>query len=481
MSRIAGKIVDRRDFLKNAGRGALMAPVVASLNGLGLAQAAKAQEPIPARPHRAKAMEGGPKVSLNVRDLGAIGDGKTKDTMALQQAIDRCAALGGGEVVVPAGDYATGALELRSGVLLRVGDGASLLGSGDMADYAITQVRWEGHWIKGYSALISAIDSDELGITGPGRIVASDAIKGRVEHATGMRLPALLEFTNCRRVNVENCFTSQAGMWSIHPVYSENVTFKNLVIHSGADGIDVDSCKHVVIDGCTFETGDDCISLKSGRGEEGYTINRPTEDVRIANCTFTDRTFACVGIGSETSAGIRNVVVEHCKCLGARSHAIYIKSRPGRGAFVENVTVNDLEVSGAKQGFLRLNNLNSGKQDEFPVPGDEGIPKFGEFHFSNIRVTDVPALVQATEIHPLKPLIGFSLTNVTGTCKSGIALANMKNVVIRNMKVTGFDGPLLSIENVTGVGLAGAAKIDAAKMPKVPEAAPVPEKPYDLH
>ncbi len=479
MSRITSRIVDRRDFLKNAGQGALMAPVVASLSGLGLAQAANALEPPLTRPH-SKPIEGGPKVRLNVRDLGAVGDGKTKDTLALQQAIDRCAVLGGGEVVVPAGDYATGALELRSHVVLRIEDGASLLGSGEMSDYPVTQVRWEGHWIKGYSALISAIDSEDLGITGPGKIVASDAIKGRVERATGMRLPALLEFTNCRKVNVENCFTSQTGMWSIHPVYSENVTFKNVVVNSGADGIDVDSCKHVMIDGCTFETGDDCISLKSGRGEEGYTINRPTEDVHIANCTFTDRNFACVGIGSETSAGIRNVVVEHCKCLGARSHAIYIKSRPGRGAFVEDISVNDLDVSGAKQGFLRLNNLNSGKQDEFPVPGDEGIPKFGEFHFSNIRVTDVPALVQATEIHPRKPLIGFSLTNVTGTCKSGIALANMKNVVIRNVKATGFDGPLLSIDNVMGVGLAGAAKIDPAKMPKVPEAVQAQEKKYEL-
>ena len=270
-------------------------------------------------------------------------------------------------------------------------------------------------------------------------------------------------------------------MWSIHPVYCENVTFKNVAIQSGADGIDVDSCKHVVIDGCEFGTGDDCISLKSGRGAEGNIINRPTEDVRISNCTFADSHFACVGIGSETSAGIRNVHIDHCKCTAARTHALYIKSRPGRGAFVEDIFVNDFEASGAQQGFLRLNNLNSGKQDEFSVPGDEGIPAFRNFQFSNIRVKDIPVLVKADEIHPRKPLIGFSLTNVTGTCGAGIILANMRNAVIRNIKVTGFSGPLVSLDNVTGSGLAGAAKIDPAKLPKVPDPVPAPSSPYQLH
>ncbi|MGB7266903.1 MAG: glycosyl hydrolase family 28 protein, partial [Terracidiphilus sp.] len=311
--------------MKTAAQSALAAPVLASLGRLGLAQSAKAPASPSAHPHPLKTPQAGPKVTLNVKDYGVAGDGKTSDTLPLQLAIDRCAVLGGGEVVIPAGDYATGALMLRSNVLLRIEDGATLLGSGDMADYPIAEVRWEGRWIKGYSAFISAMDGENIGIAGPGKIVASPAIRGRVERSTGMRLPALLEFTNCRNVNVENCFTSQTGMWSIHPVYCDNVTFKNVTVNSGADGIDVDSCRHVVIDGCTFETGDDCISLKSGRGEEAYTINRPCEDVRITNCTFTDRTFACIGIGSETSAGIRDVVIDHCKCLGARSHAVYIK------------------------------------------------------------------------------------------------------------------------------------------------------------
>ncbi|MGH9607857.1 MAG: glycoside hydrolase family 28 protein [Terracidiphilus sp.] len=477
---MAIKLMERRDFLKTAAQGVLAAPVLVSLEGFGVAQTAKAAGAKAAAHRAAPVGPAGPKVTLNVRDLGATGDGKTKDTEALQQTIDRCSVLGGGSVTVPAGDYLTGTLVLHSGVTLHIEDGASLLGSPDMADYPLAQVRWEGKWIKGYSALISAMDSDDIGIVGPGKIVGSPAIRGRVERSTHLRLPALIEFTNCRNVSVTDCFTSQAGMWSIHPTYCENVTFKNVTVESGADGIDVDSCRQVTIDGCDFKTGDDCISLKSGRGEEGNTINRPTVDVRIANCTFADAWFACIGIGSETSAGIREVHIDHCKCVGARSYAIYIKTRVGRGAFIEDIYANDIDVSGAKQGFLRLNFINSGKKDEFPVPGGAGVPAARDLRFTNIHVEDVPVLVKATEIDPLKPLVGFTLENVTGTCGEGIFLANIKQATIRNIKVTGFTGPLLSVENVTGVGLAGAAKLEAAKMPKIPEPIAAPAAAYQL-
>jgi polygalacturonase len=475
------RIVERRAFLKNAGQGLLAVPALALLSDAALAEPAKPTTKPAGSAHASPAAKAAPKASLNVKDLGAVGDGKANDTQALQQTIDRCAVLGGGEVVVPAGDYATAALVLRSNVTLRIEQGGSLLGMGDMAGYPLTQVRWEGRWIKGYSSLITAEDSENISILGPGRIVGSPEIRGRVDRKTGLRLPALMEFTNCRNVLVADCETTNAGMWAIHPVYCEHVTFRNMKIHSGADGIDVDSSKHIVIDNCDFTTSDDCISLKSGRGEEGYTINRPTEDVRIANCTFIDLNFACIGIGSETSAGIRGVRIENCKCIGARSHAIYIKSRPGRGAFIEDIFVDGFDVSGAQQGFLRLNTLNSGKQDEFPVPGDEGIPAVKNFHFSNIRVHDVPALVEGWAIHPHKPLIGFSLINVTGTAKAGITLANVKNAVLRGIDVTSIEGPLLRTDNVTGQGLSKAVKLDTEKLPKPPDPVPAPATPYKLH
>jgi hypothetical protein len=131
-----------------------------------------------------------------------------------------------------------------------------------------------------------------------------------------------------------------------------------------------------------------------------------------------------------------------------------------------------------QQGFLMIANLTTGKSDEFNVPGDEGISLFRNFRFSNIRVTDVPHLVQATNIHPHKPLDGLTLANITGTCKAGMTLANMKNVHISNIKVTGYEGPLLAINNVTGTGLTGAARVDG---PKIPDPIPTPAAPYQLH
>ena len=416
-------------------------------------------------------------VNLNVRDFGAIGDGKTKDTSAIQQALDRCSVLGGGEVLVPAGDYLSGAIALRSNTVLRMDAGAVLLGSPDLADYPVTQVRWEGHWTQGYIGFISAMDAENIGITGKGRIVGNDAIRGRVDRVTGLRHPALMEFTQCKNVCVEDCVTSQNDMWSIHPTYCENITFRNVTVHGGADGIDVDSCKHVVIDGCTFATGDDCISLKSGRGQEGYSIRRPTEDVHIYNCTFSDIHWACIGIGSETSGGIRNIHVDHCKCIGAGTFAIYIKSRPGRGAFIEDIYMTNLEVSGARAGFLRINILSSGKEDAFSVAGDDGIPTLRNFRFSNIHISDLPMLVDAVNIHPHKPLDGLLLEDISGTCRNGMLLANIQHAVLRNIQVTGNADRMLSTYNVTGIGLEGATPLAA---PNIPDSIPVPAQPYVL-
>jgi polygalacturonase len=455
--------MERRQFLKTAATVVVAAPAVGILAGCDANRTAKVATPVTAF---APAPTG---VKIDVRDpsIGATGDGKTKDTLALQLAIERCAVLGGGEVIVPAGNYLTGMLSLRSNVTLRIAEGATLNGSPDMADYPFAMVRWEGHWTRGYPALITAMDAENIAIVGPGKIIGTPSEKRRNEAVTGYRNPALIEFTNCRNVRVENLYTQNYSMWSIHPVYCENVTFRNLMVKSGADGIDVDSCKHTVIDGCTFETGDDCISLKSGRGAEGNTIGRVCEDTVITNCTLSDAAFACIGIGSETSGGVRGVRIEHCKFIHARSYAIYIKSRVGRGASVEDVTANDIDVSSTVQGFLQITNIGSGKSDgDASVPGEAGIPLFRNFRFTNVRVADVPILVDATRIDARKPLDGLWLDNITGTCKKGIELVNVKNVHLGKIAVSGFIGPLLQTANTTGTGLTGAEPYDTSKLAK---------------
>jgi polygalacturonase len=295
-----------------------------------------------------------------------------------------------------------------------------------------------------------------------------------------LRHPALIECIRCRDVQFEDFSTDYRLMWSIHPTNCENVSIRNLTIRTtggNGAGLDIDSCKHVRIDGCDIATGDDCIALKSGRGSEAYALMQTCEDIQITNCKLADSTFACIGIGSETSGGIRNVRIENCQFAHAQTFAIYINTRVGRGAFIEDISASDLDVSGAVGGFLRCNALTSGLQDESPVTGDEGIPSLKNFRFSNIRLHDCPILADVTGIHPSKPLDGFSLTSVSGNCTKGIALANVRNAEVRAISVTGLTGPLVSTVNVSGSGLEAAASLDP---PRVPEPIPAAAAPYAL-
>lgn len=453
----------RRRFLRLAAQGALTLPLLACAGSPGARTAPRT-----------------PSVSLNVREFGAAGDGATRDTSALQRALDRCGVFGGGEVVVPAGNYLTGALQLRSHTRLRFEDGAILTGTADFADYPVTQVRWEGRWRQGHIGLIHAIGAEDIEIAGPGRIVGNPALGGRPDGPDGNRHPALIEFVNCRGIRLEGFSTSYHRMWSVHPTNCEDISIRDLTIRStggNGDGIDVDSCRNVTIEGCDIATGDDCISLKSGRGSEANMLMRPTENVVIRNCSFADSIFACIGIGSETSGGIRNVRIEHCRFTAAKTYALYIKSHVGRGAFIDDIIAEDLDVSGMTGGFLRYNILGSGLQDEYPVAGLDGVPSLRNHRFSRIRLTDCPVLVEGTALPEEKPLDGFTLSDVTGSCAHGISLANIRNAVISDIKVTGVEGPLLSIHNVTGHGLEGAAAIDGpAPVPPVPP----PAEPYRL-
>jgi hypothetical protein len=231
---------------------------------------------------------------------------------------------------------------------------------------------------------------------------------------------------------------------------------KNLHICNTRDGIDVDSCKNVRIESCDIDTGDDAISLKSGRGMNGARIGKPTEDVLITRCTPGGGYFACVSAGSETSGGIRNVRIEKNRFAHSRTYAIYIKTRTGRAGVIENISGDDLDV--ANGGFLCIN-LTSGGNQSTPddmVEGEIGRPLLRNVRFSNLRVKNVTTLAEVVKVASEKPLLGLSLLNITGTCQKGITLVNVRDAVLRGIAVTGFAGPLPAIENTTGSGLKGA-------------------------
>lgn len=462
--------VQRRTFLKLAVQLGAFAAAAPSTRGFAFPRAATTAQTV-ARPG----------LQLDVRDFNARGDGVTLDTAALQSALDRCNVLGGGEVLIPAGRYLTGSLALRSDVTLRLDKGAAIVGSPNLDDYAVAQVRWEGKWIPGYTALLHALDAHNVQVIGSGQVVGNPEVGGRPTARNRLRRPALIEFIGCDGVRLEGLSTSYQHMWSIHPTLCDNVVIRGLTIRStggNGDGIDVDSCRNTLIDSCDIATGDDCISLKSGRGEEAHVLNRPTEDVHIVNCTLEGRGYACIGIGSETSGGIRNAVIEHCRVRSVYKYAIYIKSRIGRGAFVENITLRDIEAANMRMGFLRINQTGSGLRDQDPVPGIAGIPLFRNFRFEDIHLQGAPVAAKITEIDAEKLLDGLVLDGITGTCSRGISIANARHVDIRNLSLTGYTGPLLSIANVQGKGLKDAQVTTAPAVPSVVEA---PVIPYHLH
>lgn len=389
---------------------------------------------------------------FNVRTFGATGNGTNLDTAAFQKALDTCAAAAGGSVEVPAGRYLIGSIVLGNDTALRLKHGAELIASTDIADYPVMQVRFEGEFVEGHRALIYAKNEKNIGITGNGSITGPPLDISRLRNPRG---PVLIETCDCTNVTLEGFTTQYERLWSIHPLFCQKLTIKNLTIHSkglNGDGIDVDSCLDVLIDHCDINTGDDAISLKSGRGEAAVRMDRPTQNVTIKDCTLVSSTFAAVGIGTELSGGISNTVIEDC-ILSGHQNGIFLKSRDGRGGYIKNFTGKNLTIRDSPT-FLGIQLLDKGIQASDPVPGEpDQWTQISNIRFEHIRVDNVHYLLRAQEVPPERPIDGFSLADVQGTCEHALNMANMKNVTLSGIKVTNYQGPLLTESHVQGTGL----------------------------
>jgi polygalacturonase len=394
------------------------------------------------------------KPSFNVLDFGAKGDGVTKDTVAIQKALDSAAAAGG-TVVFPDGVFLTGSLVIGANTTVQLAQRANLLGSPDIADYPIISVRWEGEFRDGHRALLSASNAANVTITG-GAIYGPPLPLSLLRNPRG---PVLIELTGCTNALLENFTAQYQQLWTIHPLFCKNFTARNLIIRSVAsnsDGIDLDSCSDVLIEKCDINTGDDGIAIKSGRGLAAQNLNRPCENIVIKDCRLEASKFAGLALGSEMSGGIRNVKVENCVIAG-KQNAIYIKSRDGRGGYMEDISFENIIILKSPT-FVGIDLMKKGIQASDPVAGDvEKWSRVKNFSFKKIRVQGVGELVVGTNIPTARMFDGLTLDDVAGTCSHAITLANMTNVNLSKIRVTGFDGPLVSVQNVQGTGLTNSS------------------------
>ena len=406
-----------------------------------------------------------------------IGIVETKETEVFQRAIDAAAAAGGGRVTVPAGEHLVGALHLRSNVELHLEDKATLVFSDDVADYLpAVRTSWEGVECWNLSPLIYACGATNVAITGRGRLTARH---GFWKNWKGVRAPAaqkaweklvfawgendvpvesrrlsdepgaafrphFIQFNRCRDVRLEGFSMRGSPFWTIHLFLCDRAKVRDLDVDAfdadgfamnNTDGIDIESSRNVLVEGCSFCQNDDGIVLKSGRNRDGRRLGVPTENVTIRDCVVR-KGHGLLVIGSEASGGVRNVLMENCRIDGTAHRLFYVKTARPRGGFIENVVMRDVKATEVDKEVLAINSSYwitpsaERRPDGLPVP-----------HIANIRMENVRCgkarKLYAIEGDPEDPVDGVVLDGVSAdSVAEPPVLENARNVVIdgRRMK-----------------------------------------------
>jgi len=317
---------------------------------------------------------------------------------SINEAIDACSAAGGGRVVVPAGSFTTGPIRLKSRVNLHLSEGAVVKFSTNPKDYLpLVYTRFEGTELMNYSPFIYAYDQEDIGLTGPGTLDGqadaahwwdwtrnAAASRRRLTDPATARMPVaerlfgegaflrpnFIQPYRCRNVVIDGITIRNSPMWEIHPVLSTNVIVRgvNIVSHGpNNDGCNPESCRDVLIERSTFDTGDDCIALKSGRNDDGRRVNVPVENVIIRDCTMKDG-HGGVTIGSEISGGARDIFAERCRMDSPNLNiALRIKTNSVRGGVVERIFMRDVTIGQVSQAVVTVDfQYEEGDAGTFP-------------------------------------------------------------------------------------------------------------------
>ncbi|MGL6174161.1 MAG: glycoside hydrolase family 28 protein [Cellulosilyticaceae bacterium] len=433
-------------------------------------------------------------VRLNVKQFGAVGNGKIEDTAALQCTILACPD--GGCVYIPKGTYLTGPLFLRSNITIELAEEAVLLGMTDRDKYPILPGytvsedeqreyylgTWEGNPLDMMASLITGINVENVKIIGKG-ILDGNAQNGDwwLEPKKRNRAwrPRMIFLNNCKNIEVQGITVKNSPCWTVHPYFSENLKFIDMQIinpsHSpNTDGIDPESCEGVQIIGTKISVGDDCIAIKSGKLFMGKKFKKPSENFIIRNCLM-ERGHGAVVLGSEIAGGVRAIAVSQC-IFKQTDRGLRIKTRRGRGkdSIVDQITFQNIKMTEVMTPFV-INMFYfcdpDGKSEyvwsKAMQTVDDWTPMIGSLTFKDIECEACEVAAAYFYGLPERPIEHVTIQNVSfkfkdeATCdtpammsfiepvsKLGLFANNINKLTLENVKLEGYVGERMIIENI---------------------------------
>ena len=465
--------------------------------------------------------------TFNISDYGAVGDGQTKNTKAFADTIEACTKAGGGRVIVPAGMWLTGAIELKSNLDLHLEQEAVIQFSEDYDDYPLIQSTWEGRPRVQCMSPLYGVNLENIVISGEGiidgagqawrpvkkskmtesqwkKLVKSGGVLNKaqdmwwptqealngpqimasLQHKEGVTIqdyavvrsylrPVMVALIQCKNVLLDGPTFQNSPAWNIHPLLCENMIVRNINVRNpwysqNGDGLDLESCRNVIVTNCCFDVGDDAICLKSGRDAFGRRRGKPDENMLITDCTVYHGHGGFV-VGSEMSGGVRNICVRNCTFMGT-DVGLRFKSTRGRGGVVENIFIEDIQMTNIATEAIRFNMYYGGqapipedgeqqdsnvRQEVFPV--NEGTPQFRKIFCKNITCRGAAGAVLLQGL-PEMPIRDIKLENVSISAGTGLICNDVEQITLTNVRILPEKSPVFSfydsrkveLENING-------------------------------
>lgn len=418
-----------------------------------------------------------------VNDYGAIPDGLSLCTKAIQSAIDKCAEKGGGIVCFKKGKYLTGSLFVKNNVTLLIDSGVMIMGSQNLMDYPDIDTRVAGIEMVWPAALINVLDQDNVKICGKGIVDAqgapfweSYAIMRREYTPKNLRWvvdydckrPRTMLVSRSSNVTLQGLTLQRAGFWTVQVLYSKDISVDGLIIRNNigghgpsTDGVDIDSSTRVLVENCDIDCNDDNFCLKAGRDADGLRVNRPCEYVVIRNCV-AGAGGGLITCGSETSGSIRNIWVENLSAKGTQV-GFRVKSALTRGGVVENIFLNNIfmqdvavpiEVTTNWNPSYSYSSLPEGyNYDSVPdhwkklvdkvVPASAGIPVFRKIYINNLKAVGAR---RALSVSGMKESVinGFYFNNVRIEARSAGNIKFSRDWKFNNVEIVAPDTLIIS-------------------------------------